>query len=151
LIVEALSEINFHLFFFRAGEAMGHGKTILIIDSDPSVIEFCRLVLEPRGYRILGAADAADGKRLALAESPDMIVLDFGAGEMAPGVGAATWLACALPLVPVMLVASADGNGAMDADASAEPAAVHLRKPLSHRTLVENVRALTGPQRPSTV
>lgn len=130
---------------------MTNGKKVLVIDDDVDVHEFCRLVLEPLGFRVAGATSAAEGRKLAAAEPPDVIVLDIMMEEAESGLDLAQWLAGALPRVPVMLVSSILDAGAQVFDVSSVPAAVRLNKPLSHQVLIDNVRALTGPQRPGAV
>jgi len=125
-------------------KAMGHGKTILIIDRAKDVREFCRLVLEPRGYRVVAAASGKEGQRLASSESLDLVVLDIAKEEAEAGMKLATWFSLTLPGVPLMLLSWA-------LDLSSVPADVRLGKPLTHQVLIDNVRALTGPQRPSCI
>ena len=127
---------------------MTSGKTILVVDTDENARDFCRLVLEPRGYRVVWAAGAADGERLARSERPDLVVLFIGVDGEESGVGMAEWLARELPSVPVVIVSPRDGVGTEIVDVSRAPAAVRLSRPLTHRALIENVRALTGPQPP---
>lgn len=52
-------------------------ERVLVVDDSTEVQEALRnLVLEPGGYRILTADDGMEGLRLALEESPDLIILD---------------------------------------------------------------------------
>lgn len=130
---------------------MTNEKKVLIIDDDVDIREFCRLVLEPLGYKVAGAGSAAEGKKLASSEAPDVIVLDIMMEEAESGLHLARWLATEHPRVPVMLVSSILDAGAQVFDISSVPAAVRLNKPLSHQELIDNVRALTGPQKPGSV
>jgi two-component system, OmpR family, response regulator MprA len=55
---------------------------VLIIDDEPSMVDFIRLGLEYEGYEPLSAEDGLSGLRLALQERPDLIILDL----MLPGL-----------------------------------------------------------------
>lgn len=55
---------------------------ILVIDDEPSMIDFIRLGLEYEGYDSFSAEDGITGLRLALQEHPDLIILDL----MLPGM-----------------------------------------------------------------
>ena len=50
---------------------------ILIIEDDPNTAELARLYLAKDGHEVLSALDGAEGLRLALDETPDLIILDL--------------------------------------------------------------------------
>jgi CheY-like chemotaxis protein len=50
--------------------------TVLCIDDDPLVLQFYRGLLEPRGYRVLTAAEGLHGFGIAEQHRPDVILLD---------------------------------------------------------------------------
>ncbi len=53
------------------------GERVLIVDDSKEVLDILRfLILEPRGYRVLEANNGTDGLRMALAERPDLLILD---------------------------------------------------------------------------
>src|SRR4030042_1382387 len=59
------------------------GERILIVDDDAGNVEFLRdSLLNPRGYSTLCASDGAEALRLALAEDPDLILLDVQMPKM---------------------------------------------------------------------
>ncbi len=58
------------------------GKTILVVDDEPKIVEICRDYLTAAGFTVLTAADGAQGLALARKERPDLIVLD----GMLPGM-----------------------------------------------------------------
>jgi DNA-binding response OmpR family regulator len=49
---------------------------VLVIDDDPSIRELLRLHLANGGYEVLVAEDAIVGGRLALENSPELIIVD---------------------------------------------------------------------------
>jgi two-component system KDP operon response regulator KdpE len=63
-------------------------ETILVIDDDATLLELLSAHLETTGYRSLTATDGPGGLRLAIAENPDLIVLDV----MMPGMDG--WEVC---------------------------------------------------------
>jgi signal transduction histidine kinase/DNA-binding response OmpR family regulator len=50
--------------------------TALVIDHDPAALSRYGELLEPEGFRVIGAADAATGRRRAREDRPDLILLD---------------------------------------------------------------------------
>jgi signal transduction histidine kinase/DNA-binding response OmpR family regulator len=50
--------------------------TALVIDSDPEALDRYRRLLEPDGFEVIGAHDAAAGRRRAVDDRPDLILLD---------------------------------------------------------------------------
>jgi signal transduction histidine kinase/DNA-binding response OmpR family regulator len=50
--------------------------TALVIDADPAASARYRELLEPEGFRIIDAPDGATGRRRAIEDQPDLIVLD---------------------------------------------------------------------------
>jgi two-component system, cell cycle response regulator len=53
-----------------------NGRTILILDDDPSNLEVARDVFTLSGYRVLTAGDAASALAIATEEQPDVILAD---------------------------------------------------------------------------
>ena len=50
---------------------------VLVIDDEPDVLLLCRVNFEFAGHQVLEAPDGERGKDLAVAERPDLIVLDI--------------------------------------------------------------------------
>ena len=50
---------------------------ILIVDDEPENITMLGMVLQRRGFEIIGASNALDGLTLAEVEAPDAIILDM--------------------------------------------------------------------------
>jgi DNA-binding response OmpR family regulator len=50
---------------------------VLVIDDEPDILALCRITLARGGHTVLEAATADEGLKLALAERPDLIVLDI--------------------------------------------------------------------------
>lgn len=50
---------------------------ILIVDDEPDIVMYLRLLLENSGYEVVSASDGQDGLDLARSEKPDMVCLDI--------------------------------------------------------------------------
>jgi DNA-binding response OmpR family regulator len=59
----------------------GVGKTVLIVDDEPSIRLLCRVNLELEGYRVLEAATLGDARTLLDAEDVDVMLLDVHIGR----------------------------------------------------------------------
>ena len=57
--------------------AAGSAALILVIEDDPDSRTELRLLLDEEGYRVLEAADARTGLRLAERHAPDLILQDL--------------------------------------------------------------------------
>jgi DNA-binding response OmpR family regulator len=57
-------------------------KKILIIEDDPATLRLVDYSLKQEGYQTITAANGLDGIRKALAEAPDLVILDV----MLPGM-----------------------------------------------------------------
>ena len=66
-------------------------KKILLIEDIPDNAELVRRALSASGYEIIHAADAETGLQMALAEIPDLILLDLGLPDY-DGQTLAGWL-----------------------------------------------------------
>jgi len=51
---------------------------VLVVDDEPQIRKFLRLGLEGHGYAVLEAASAGDARRVAVAEQPELVILDLG-------------------------------------------------------------------------
>ena len=52
--------------------------TVLVIDDEPAIRRFLKSALEPEGWELVAAADAAEGLRAVRHHRPDVILLDLG-------------------------------------------------------------------------
>ncbi|MBN9200208.1 MAG: response regulator, partial [Microbacterium chocolatum] len=65
-----------------APDAALFGRTVLLVDDDPTVLEVCQAYLEREGWTVVLAADAFTALDRAAALHPDVLVLD----RMLPGI-----------------------------------------------------------------
>ena len=119
---------------------------VLIIEDDPTVGEVVARYLKREGYAVEVITDGAAGLRRALAETPDLVVLDL----MLPTVGGleiCRRLRAAAPVPIIMLTArgtEADRIAGLEMGADD-----YVAKPFSPRELTARVKAVlrraTGP------
>lgn len=76
---------------------------ILLIEDIPDNVELVRKALSRTGYEVLHAADAETGLAMALAQHPDLILLDLGLPDY-DGQTLAGWLRDDATLVDTPIV-----------------------------------------------
>ena len=70
LLLEAIGRLTF------TTKVRTRTVTVLVIDADRDALGRYRHALEPEGFRVIAALDAASGRRRAVEEKPDLILLD---------------------------------------------------------------------------
>mgnify|MGYP000892273567 CR=1 FL=1 len=89
---------------------MPDGHKILIVDDDPDQVDSTRLILESNGYDVVVAYDARQAFETALAEKPDLIVLDIMMPDGTEGFQLVSRLRNELPEeqanVPIIIVSA---------------------------------------------
>ena len=61
---------------------MSNGKTILVVDDEQDLADAVAALLRARGYQVVVAADGKEGLEQAVAEPPDLVLLDYELPEM---------------------------------------------------------------------
>jgi len=117
-------------------------KKILVVDDDPDIQQFCRVVLEAAGYEVALAASAAEGKRAVLSENPDLVVLDIMMEAADSGFEMAAWLATLQPPRPVIMLSSIADAADQVFDTSTLPVSALVNKPITTKELLREVEAL---------
>ncbi len=59
-------------------------KRILLIDDDDCILASTKRILEQKGYLVSTASDGDAGLKIALLETPDLVILDLGLPKL-PG------------------------------------------------------------------
>jgi CheY-like chemotaxis protein len=57
-------------------------KTVVVIEDEPAVIELARLILERRGFEVVGAVTGREGLETVRRVKPDLILLDLMLPDM---------------------------------------------------------------------
>ncbi len=80
-------------------------KTILVFEDDPTQARLMQRILEHAGYQVVCALSGEQGLQLALANVPDLILLDMGLpdldGQTVAGLIKGSSLLADVPLVAV--------------------------------------------------
>jgi two-component system phosphate regulon response regulator PhoB len=122
---------------------------ILIVEDHPTMREAMRLILEPEGFQIREATDAASALSMAHAQPPDVMFLDLNI----PG-GPGTEVLAALKADPAtrgvrVVVVTATGEEGRERVISLG-ADEYFTKPFSPTALLRAVEAvLAGPSEPT--
>ena len=117
-------------------------KTILYIEDNEMNRKIVRQLLKPTAYRLIEAHDGEAGVAAALAERPDLILMDIQLPKIS-GIEATRQLraqpaTAATPVIAITSFAlSGDEQKAKDAGATA-----YLAKPYSPRDLLSLIRKL---------
>ncbi len=115
------------------------GKTVLLVDDEPTLVATLKYNLQHEGYRVVTAGDGEKAITLARAERPDLMVLDL----MLPvidGLEVCRILRREMSLPILMLTARADEvDKVVGLEIGADD---YVTKPFSTRELLARVRAL---------
>jgi DNA-binding response OmpR family regulator len=111
---------------------------VLVIDDEPDLVRFVRRALEGDGHRVSVAFDGAVGLGIALADPPDLLILDL----LMPGVNGRAVLAAMMASHPDVriLVLSAEADVRARVEVLEAGAADFLAKPFAVRELLARVR-----------
>ena len=112
---------------------------VLIIEDDPNVAEVVTRYLEREGFRVESASDGQIGLDRALADPPDLVVLDLMLPTLG-GLEVCRRLRAVAPIPVIMLTArgeEADRIAGLDLGADD-----YLAKPFSPRELTARVKAV---------
>ena len=56
---------------------MADKRRVLCIEDEPEMIDLIRLILERKGYEVLGAVGGQEGLNMVRVEKPDLVLLDL--------------------------------------------------------------------------
>ncbi len=113
---------------------------ILIVEDEPNMVAGLRDNFEFEGYQVLTAADGAEGLERALAESPDLVVLDVMMPKMS-GLDVCKHLKSKRPSIPIIML-TARGQEVDKVVGLELGADDYVTKPFSIRELLARVKAV---------
>ncbi len=118
------------------------GRTILHVEDNEFNRKMLRDLLARTSYRLVEAIDGEEGVAKALAELPDLILMDIQLPKLS-GIDATRRLRAerATAATPIIVVTSFALSGD-DQKAKEAGATAYLAKPYSPRTLLQQIRAL---------
>lgn len=114
-------------------------RTILLIEDNPNNARLMIRVLERHNYTVLHAEDGETGLATALAERPDLILLDLGLPDV-DGQSVAGWLKQpdALPDTPLIIVTAWPSETAQQM-IDAYGCEGYIPKPIDTRLFVQQI------------
>jgi Lrp/AsnC family transcriptional regulator for asnA, asnC and gidA len=119
---------------------------ILVIDDDPDFVEFCHMVLEPSGYRVISAANGEQGLQAMRQEQPDLVILDVMMSGILDGLHASMQMKAerGLKHTPVLMISSITSSdyAAMFPTDEYVPVENFISKPVNPEHLLQEVRRL---------
>ena len=128
------------------------GKTrILIVEDEPAMVAGLRDNFEYEGYDVISADDGVAGLERALADDPDLVVLDVMMPRMS-GLDVCKQLKAKRPSVPIIML-TARGQEIDKVVGLELGADDYVTKPFSIRELMARVKAVlrrVSPQAPRT-
>jgi DNA-binding response OmpR family regulator len=114
-------------------------KTALVVEDDKSVSQLIRLYLAQAGYKVIAAEDGLNGLRMALEESPDIVLLDLNLPGM-DGIDVCRNVREESEVPIIMVTARVEEDDRLTGlDLGADD---YVSKPFSPRELVARVNAV---------
>jgi two-component system alkaline phosphatase synthesis response regulator PhoP len=121
-------------------EIAGKKNRILIVEDEPAMVAGLRDNFEYEGYEVISAADGAEGLARALADSPDLVVLDVMMPQMS-GLDVCKQLKAKKPSLPIIML-TARGQEIDKVVGLELGADDYVTKPFSIRELMARVKAV---------
>lgn len=113
--------------------------TLLVIDDEAQIRKFLRISLAAQGYKVLEAANGAEGLAQAALARPDLVVLDLGLPDMYGKTVLAELREWSTVPVLVLSVRASEGEKVLALDGGAND---YVTKPFSVQEFLARVRVL---------
>jgi two-component system alkaline phosphatase synthesis response regulator PhoP len=115
-------------------------KKVLVVEDEQSIITLLTYNLEQAGYQVINAMDGEIGKRMAIAESPDIIILDLMLPKL-DGIEVCKILRQNKIMTPILMLTAKDEefDKVLGLELGADD---YMTKPFSPREVVARVKAL---------
>ena len=113
---------------------------ILIVEDEPAMVQGLRDNFEYEGYEVISAADGMDGLNRAIADQPDLVVLDVMMPKMS-GLDVCKQLKARKPSLPIIML-TARGQEIDKVVGLELGADDYVTKPFSIRELMARVKAV---------
>ena len=129
----------------------GTKTRILIVEDEPAMVAGLRDNFEYEGYAVTSASDGAQGLERALADEPDLVILDVMMPRMS-GLDVCKQLKARKPSIPIIML-TARGQEIDKVVGLELGADDYVTKPFSIRELMARAKAVlrrAAPQTPAT-
>ena len=113
---------------------------VLAVDDEPDILRLIEIKLETAGFEVMTARDGEEGVRMALAENPDVVLLDLTMPKLG-GHAAARRIKAEVTPKPIILMLTGQAPGAEVASALTSSVDGYITKPFSPRELVARINA----------
>jgi len=124
---------------------MAQGKTVMVVDDDPDLVETTKLALESAGYEVMTAGDGQEALAKLGQRKPDLILLDIMMARLTEGFDLSYRLRkdpelSKIPIIIVSGISSKTGfDFASEKDTDYVKAEDFLEKPVSTEVLLKRV------------
>ncbi|MFW6189363.1 MAG: response regulator transcription factor [Planctomycetota bacterium] len=120
---------------------------VLLVDDDREFVEVTSILLESNDFDVATAYNAEDGKQAAVAEQPDVIILDVMMETQTAGFDAARWLrereeTADIPII-LLTAVNQEVPWRFESDEVWLPVDEFLDKPVSPEKLLNEVQKVT--------
>jgi CheY-like chemotaxis protein len=109
------------------------GKTILLVDDDPNILDTAREILENAGYTVIAEGTGAGALAKLKSSSVDLAVLDFNLPDT-QGVDLAIRAKRIRPQISIILLT---GEGSVDLGPAKDAIDILLTKPVNPTQLIQ--------------
>lgn len=113
---------------------------ILCVDDDPDVLDMLRIVLESKGYLMVGANSAEEGSKRYQSESPDLVLVDLMMEEVDAGTALVTKLKALGNQAPVYMLSSVGEELSSSIDHEKLGLSGVFQKPLNAKVLLRTLQ-----------
>ena len=115
------------------------GKTILIVEDEPNIVDILSFNLSREGYQTLEAYDGKTGLQLALEQNPDLVLLDLMLPEM-DGFDVCRQIRASGSAVPILMLTAREEetDKVLGLELGADD---YITKPFAVRELMARVKA----------
>lgn len=115
-------------------------KKVLVVDDEQSILTLLQYNLEQSGYEVLTATDGEEGKNLAIAEKPDLIILDLMLPKL-DGIEVCKILRQDRIMTPILMLTAKDDefDKILGLELGADD---YMTKPFSPREVTARVKAI---------
>lgn len=115
-------------------------KKVLVVDDEQSIVTLLKYNLEQSGYQVITAYDGIEGKRKAIEENPDLVILDLMLPKL-DGIEVCKQLRQQKVMTPILMLTARDDefDKILGLELGADD---YMTKPFSPREMVARVKAI---------